>query len=309
MTSIEQQSWASREPPALRRVPVLTYHSLDDSNSVISLAPQVFRRQMQLLNGWGFRGIPLGDLLDGWEGKIDLPSQPVVLTFDDGYRNLWEHAIPVLEELNFRATIFAVAGRCGGHNDWPSLSADVPRLPLLSWSELRQLAAAGFEIGAHGITHAPLPTLGKAESEWEIAGAQQILQGRLGQAVSVFAYPYGLASAANRRVAAAHYRSACGTTLGTAHPSGNRYRLRRIDMHYYRTPTLFRLFPSTLGSAYLGLRAFGRTCRYLLFGSQQRSFLRRIADRALLPAIIGRSFPNKPTDAKPSVGPDDGLLQ
>src|SRR5207253_9311600 len=142
---------------------------------------------------------------------------PVVLTFDDGFRNLWDHAVPVLGELDFRATIFAVAGHCGGKNDWPSQISSVPHLPLLSWSELRELAGAGFEVGAHGIMHAPLPTLGKTEAEREILGSKQILQEHLGQEVSVFAYPYGLAAAAHRSMAAAHYRCACGTGLGIAH--------------------------------------------------------------------------------------------
>src|SRR5262245_57925953 len=122
-------------PSAFRSVPVLTYHSLDESNSVISLAPKIFRRQMEALSDWGFQAIRLGDLLDAWEGERPLPRQPVVLTFDDGFRNLRDCAVPVLEKLNFRATVFAVAGHCGGNNDWPSQIAGVPRLPLLSWSE------------------------------------------------------------------------------------------------------------------------------------------------------------------------------
>jgi peptidoglycan/xylan/chitin deacetylase (PgdA/CDA1 family) len=251
-------------------VPVLTYHSLDDSHSVISVAPRVFRRQMELLRDWGFRGIRLGDLLDAWEGKSDLPNQPVVLTFDDGFRNLWDRAIPVLEELGFRATIFAVAGYCGGKNDWPSQSPGVPALPLLSWSQLRTLASAGFEIGAHGLAHAPLPALGKEEAEREITGSQAILQEHLGQPVTVFAYPYGLANADHRRVAAAHYRGACGTDLGIAWPSDDRSWLRRIEMHYYRSPAVFHLFPTKFGRAYLGLRAFGRTCRRFSFSFPSR---------------------------------------
>jgi peptidoglycan/xylan/chitin deacetylase (PgdA/CDA1 family) len=219
---------------------------------------------MNLLRQWGFHAIRLGDLLDAWEGKRPFPSQPVVLTFDDGFRNLWDHALPVLAEFDFRATIFVVAGHCGGKNDWPSQISSVPRLPLLSWSELRELAGAGFEIGAHGVGHAPLPTLRETEAEWEIIGAKQILQDHLGQEVSVLAYPYGLSDSAHRLMIAAHYRGACGTDLEIARPSDDRYCLPRIDMHYYRALNLFHLFPTELGRAYLRLRAFGRTCRHLL---------------------------------------------
>jgi peptidoglycan/xylan/chitin deacetylase (PgdA/CDA1 family) len=242
---------------------VLTYHSLDDSHSVISTAPSLFRRQMERLRDWGFRAIGLGDLLAAWDGKKSLPSKPVVLTFDDAFQNLWDHAIPVLEEFGFRATIFAVAGYCGRKNDWPSQISGVPLLPLLSWSELMALTAAGFEIGAHGVRHAPLPALTKTEAEREIIGAQAILQEHLGRPISVFAYPYGLANAIHRRIVATRYQGACGTDLGMAGPSGDHHWLRRIDMHYYRTPALFRLFPTRLGRAYLGLRACGRTCRQI----------------------------------------------
>jgi peptidoglycan/xylan/chitin deacetylase (PgdA/CDA1 family) len=273
LSSQEQRSRTAADASALRAVPVLTYHSLDESNSVISVAPKVFRRQMELLRDWGFQGIRLGDLLDVWEWKKSPPSQPVVLTFDDAFGNLWDHALPVLEELDFRATIFAVAGHCGGKNDWPSQMAGVPRLPLLSWSELRQLAAAGFEVGAHGITHAPLPALGKEEAGREITESQEILQEHLGQAVTVFAYPYGRGNLVHRRLVAARYRAACGTELGTAWPADDRYWLRRIDMHYYRTPALFRLFPTRLGRGYLGLRALGRKCRSFLFRLHQDGVL------------------------------------
>jgi peptidoglycan/xylan/chitin deacetylase (PgdA/CDA1 family) len=253
------------EPHSL---PILTYHSLDETRSVISTAPTVFCKQMCALKRWGFQGICVGDLLDAWEGKRVMPDRPVVLTFDDGFRNVGEHAVPVLKELGFRATIFAVAGYCGGTNNWPSPLAGIPRLPLLSWLELRGLAAAGYEIGAHGVTHAPLDTMTPQEAERELAGAKDFLQQRLGQAVTVFAYPYGSTGPALRPLVAVHYRAACGTGLGMASPSSDRYQLRRIDMHYYRAPALFRLFPTRLGRGYLGLRAFGRSCRHALFGSR-----------------------------------------
>ena len=89
---------------------------------------------------------------------------------------------------------------------------------------------------------------------------------RCAQPVTVFAYPYGLASPENRAQAKSHYRAACGVGLGRARSGGDRYRLRRIDMYYLRSPSLFRLFPTPLGRAYLGLRAVGRSCRSALRG-------------------------------------------
>lgn len=245
-------------------VPVLCYHSLDASESVISIAPEVFRRQMLALHEWGYQGVRLGSLLDAWEGEALLPRRPVVLTFDDGFRNLLDHAVPVLTEVGYQATVFVVAGHCGGMNDWPTNPSSVPRMRLLSWSDLHDLVQAGFEVGAHSITHPMLPRLTPEEAAQEIAGSKEMLQQRLGQPVTVFAYPYGQASPETRALTKSHYRAACGVGLGRARPSDDRYCLRRIEMYYFRNPSLFRLFPTTLGRTYLGLRAVGRTFRSAL---------------------------------------------
>jgi peptidoglycan/xylan/chitin deacetylase (PgdA/CDA1 family) len=245
-------------------VPILTYHSLDESGSAISMPPAVFRRQMLALKSWGFHGLALGDLLDAWEGKTPLPERPVVLTFDDGFRNLFDCAAPVLDEVDFRATVFVVAGKCGGTNDWTATVAGIPTMPLLTWNELRELSEAGWEIGSHTMNHRSLTEIGEKEAAWEIATARQILEERLGRSVSVFAYPYGHAEETQRRLAQQHYRGACGTVLGESRPRDDRHWLRRIDMYYYRAFSLFRFFPTTICRPYLRLRALGRACRSVL---------------------------------------------
>src|SRR5262245_61399258 len=217
-------------------VPILTYHSLDESGSVISMPPAVFRWQMEALKGWGFQGLALSDLLDAWEGKSALPKRPVVLTFDDGFRNLLEHAAPVLQAVDFRATVFVVAGKCGETNDWPAGIPGIPRLPLLSWSDLRDLAQAGWEIGSHTMSHRPLTEITEKEAERETAGSQDVLQQSLGRAVTVFAYPYGLARSSDRALARTTYRASCGVVLGRARAGDDRTWLRRIDAYYYRHP-------------------------------------------------------------------------
>ncbi len=105
---------------ASKAVPILTYHSLDNSGAVTSVAPREFRGHMQILAQRGFNGISLADLLDCWAGRGTLPQHPVVITFDDGFANVLEHAAPSLADLGFGATIFVVTGRCGQTNDWPN---------------------------------------------------------------------------------------------------------------------------------------------------------------------------------------------
>jgi len=242
-------------------VPILTYHSLDDSGSVISVSPAAFRTHMHALRDAGFSGIALRRLVDGWEGRAPLPPRSVVLTFDDAFRNFAESARPTLEALGFGATVFAVAGRCGGTNDWPGQLARIPRLPLLSAADLRELATAGFEIGSHGLTHAALDGLSTAEAEREVAGSKRALEDIVGRAVEVFAYPYGKGNGAVRAVAAAHYRASCGVELAAARAGDDRHRLPRIDVYYLRHPRVFRTLGTPLGRGYLALRAAGRRLR------------------------------------------------
>lgn len=245
----------------LARVPILTYHSLDESGSVVSVRPSTFRRHMELLRERGYRGVALGDLLAAWRGEKTLESRPVVLTFDDGLRNTAEEAAPVLGALGFRATIFVVAGCCGRTNDWPG-QWRIPRLPLLTLAELAGLARDGFEVGAHGLTHAPLDVLPPAEAESEVKEARRILEDALGREVSVFAYPYGRADGRVRACVGMHYRGACCVELGIARPDQDRHWLPRIDVYYLRHPALFALLGTDLGRAYLGLRAGGRWLRH-----------------------------------------------
>lgn len=242
-------------------VPILTYHSLDDSGSTISVAPGAFRRQMRMLEDRGRRGIALGELLDAWESGSAPPPGSVVLTFDDGFRNLAEVAQPELAERGFRATVFAVAGYCGATNDWPGQPRWVPRLPLLAMAELRGLAHAGFEVGSHGYDHAPLSGADPLMLRRELVDSKAALEDGLGRPVRVFAYAYGRAGGVARELARAHYRAACGVRLGRAGRERDRHDLARIDVYYLRPQPLFARFDTRFGRAYLALRALGRGLR------------------------------------------------
>ncbi len=250
---------AGKETPG--HVPILTYHSLDDSGSVISVAGAEFSRQMKMLREWGYTGMRLGDLLDVWEGKAEPPNNPVVIVFDDGFRTILDYAAPALDEIGFGATVFVVADYCGRKSDWPGQPPEAPRLPLLSWDDLKSLANSGFEIGAHTLTHPPLTRISIEEAEKEIAGAKQVIEDKLGTPVKTFAYPYGLSDRLRRDIAKKQYQGACGVDLRVASRNDDRYDLPRVDMYYFRTAAFFRLFPTHTGRAYIRLRRMGRGLR------------------------------------------------
>src|SRR5580693_5435107 len=137
------------------RSAILTYHSLDDSGSVISIPPALFRGQMEFLAESGIPVVPLDQVMQR-------PGS-VAITFDDGFRNFADEALPVLERHRFPATVFVVSRYCGGMNNWPSQSAaKVPCLPLLSWAQLRDFPDL-IAVGAHTATHPDLTRLADSE--------------------------------------------------------------------------------------------------------------------------------------------------
>ncbi len=234
---------------------ILAYHSLDDSGSVISTPPSLFRRQMEFLAS---SGIPVVAL----DHVMERPGS-VSITFDDGVRNLLEHAIPVLERHRLTATIFIVSGFCGRLNRYPSQAQGlVPELPLLSWEEIAALPRL-ISVGAHTITHPNLTRLPPEECGRELRECQGEIEQRLGRAVRWLAYPYGASSAQVRRLASRHFDLAVGTSLRFVSASSSRLDLPRIDTYYLRGRfPLERLFTGA-GKAYIAFRNLLREFRRL----------------------------------------------
>ena len=235
---------------------ILTYHSLDDSESVISTSPELFRAQMKFLADSGIPVVPLAETVPN--------SGSVAITFDDGFRNVAEHAFATLEHHKFPATIFVVGGYCGGRNNWPTQpKGSVPDLPLLDWNELKSLPP-GVTIGAHTMSHPHLEALSPTECERELAESRIALEQRLGYPVRSLAYPYGTSTREVRRVAARHFDLAVGTTLGFMSGKSDPMDLPRIDTYYLRSGfTIDRLFSAT-AKPYIGFRRLLRNARALL---------------------------------------------
>ena len=259
-----QKAEKVQAPLAPARVPILTWHSLDPSSSVISTTPSIFARQLERLARGGHVGIRLDQLLAAWRGEETLPLRPVVLTFDDGYANLEHEALPRLVEHGFLATVFALGGRLGGDNRWPGQPRSIPRMPLLDRSGLRSWCAAGFEVGAHSLDHLSLPGLPDDALVHQIRDARRRLEDCLGTAVTTFAYPYGRTDSRVRETVRATYRGACGVRLATARRADDPWALPRVDLHYFRDPWSVRLLASPAQSGYVALRALGRRARRTL---------------------------------------------
>jgi peptidoglycan/xylan/chitin deacetylase (PgdA/CDA1 family) len=173
-----------------RAVPaILMYHSISpsaDDPYDITVRPERFAQQMRWLRRAGRRGTSVRQLLDAH--RRGAANGLVGLSFDDGYADFTEYALPVLQRYEFGATMFMPAGLLGGDNAW---DPEGPRKPLLSASELRQVAVAGIEIGSHGFHHLSLPASSDADLTSEIRESRDVLREVSGQEVDGFCYPYG----------------------------------------------------------------------------------------------------------------------
>ena len=231
---------------------ILTYHSLDDSESVISIPPSLFRQQMEFLAASGMPVVPL-------DQALHRPGS-IAITFDDGFCNLLDHAVPVLERLRLPATIFVVSEYCGRNNNWPSQLHGVPDLPLLSWDKLSALPPL-ISLGAHTMTHPDLRRLSAEECERELCECQGQIEQHLGRPVRCLAYPYGASSPQVRSLADRHFELAVGTSLRFLSTRSSRLDLPRIDAYYLRGWfSLERLFTES-GSLYIGFRSLLRNVR------------------------------------------------
>ena len=233
---------------------ILTYHSLDDSGSVISVPPALFRRQLQALKDSRVPVVPLRDL-------PSTVSPAVALTFDDGYQNFADLAAPELAGHGFPATVFLVTSFCGRTNDWPGQWPAIPRLPLMSWTTIRSLSRAGLDFGAHTATHPNLSQLDEAAARDEILASKREVADRLGLPVESFAYPYGSASAAVRRLVAENFSHGCATNLGFVTPASRPEALERLDVYYLSRLYFFRHLFDTPARGYLALRGLLREWR------------------------------------------------
>lgn len=222
------------------------------------MPPDLFQRQVEALLERGFTGITLAHLLDGWDGLRPLPRRPMVITFDDGLASVHSLALPILSGLAVPATVFAVSSYVGRCNRWPGQADHVPRLPMLSWSALQELAAAGWEVGAHTVSHPSLDAVSVQQAEREIIDSRRMLEERLGIGVTSFAYPYGLATDETRQIVSTHFRAACGTTLRSARPASDPAELPRIDAYYFRSPALAGRIGTLSGSLYVRARRMAR---------------------------------------------------
>jgi peptidoglycan/xylan/chitin deacetylase (PgdA/CDA1 family) len=169
--------------------PVLAYHLVDRrmDAGIAWITPKRFERQIAWLCEAGYRSLSLSEYL---QHDHSANEKRVVITFDDGYRSLMQYALPVLSRYHFHATVFVIAGYVGRPNLW-DVKFFLPRFQHLDWNELRELMAAGWEIGSHSLNHDYLPLLADDELRRDLSGSRKILEDNLQTSVRHLSLPFG----------------------------------------------------------------------------------------------------------------------
>ena len=215
----------------MKRVAILMYHQVESGMPATRMCCPAdrFRAQMAWLRQSGRSVVPLRDVVSGALGEVNVSDGAVAITFDDGYAAFCDDALPVLAEFGLPATMFAVAGKLGGQNDWVDNMRD--RRALMSMDQLRDLGRHRVEVGSHSFRHPRLPEVDDAVLASELGDSRKVLQDILGQTVDFLAYPYGAYDARVRTTAQdAGYRGACSTRSGFNGSGEDLFALRRLDI-------------------------------------------------------------------------------
>lgn len=243
-------------------IPIITYHAIGDGPRPLWIPLEVFEEHLRAFGREGYQTVTLEVAVRMLNAPpAENAPKPLVLTFDDGYRNFFTAAWPVLEKYGFSATLFVVTDLCDGIERERGAGSFKPLAPILSWDEIRYLAGVGCEIGSHTRTHPHLPSVkDDALILDEIVGSKRVIEQEIGRPVRVLAYPYG--SMESRAVAAvrAAFRAAVTTNLGICGPSSDVYLLERIDAYYLSPMHVARLNTPT-GRLWLRTRRTLRTIR------------------------------------------------
>ena len=216
------------------KVPILFYHKIgwpppEVRNRHLYVTPENFAAQMGYLRRHGYHPLTLAELGRALKDGTALPKRPVVISFDDGHRDNYTQAFPVLQRHNLKATIFIVTDFIGQNAGWQPSRKETFAEPLLSWEQIREMQRGGIVFGSHTCTHPKLNQVPLAQARQEIINSRSKLEDGLGATVESFCYPYG---EYNREVAdlvqEAGYTAACIVEHGNRHSPEDIYTLKRV---------------------------------------------------------------------------------
>lgn len=218
------------------RIPVLMYHRVGDAHNdwerKYCVDAARFAEHMHILKASGWQAVSIGDFFGWLNGGAHLPDKSFLLTFDDGFLGVHQHAAPVLAAIGWPATVFLVSKLIGKRDTWcETHNPSGVTYPLMDATHIRELRTQGFSFHSHTRLHKDLPTLEDDALRDQLAGSRNDLQILLGETVDYLAYPYGhyderVLNAAQE----AGYSAAFSVQPGFNRRNIDRFRLRRLDV-------------------------------------------------------------------------------
>jgi peptidoglycan/xylan/chitin deacetylase (PgdA/CDA1 family) len=227
-------------------VPILLYHSISSDPAPwirrFAVTPDAFRDHLDLVAEHGATALTVSAFVDALaHDPAALPARPVLITFDDGFADFHEQALPALVDRGLASTLYVTTGFLGRRTGGGEASGE----RMLDWRQLAEVRAAGVEIGGHTHSHPQLDTLRTSRVTAEVVRCKSLLEQRLSIAVGSFAYPHGYFGRRVRRlVVKAGYSSACGVKNAFSSPSDDPFSLARL--------TVEATTPSSQIAAWLG---------------------------------------------------------
>jgi len=207
---------------------ILNYHKIEHTSDIgiTTRRPEDFRNDLRLLINEGYEAFTFSQ----WTSN-SLPENGVIITFDDAYQSFYKNALPSLNELDMKAVVYVPTAYIGLDNDW-DVQAGTRRYRHMTENELREIAAAGHELGSHAHTHRFLNAFNDRELEWELRESAAIIEGITGVKPVSISYPFGKANSRVEEMAARFYqfgvktlvRPHNGVSVNMALPRVNVYR-------------------------------------------------------------------------------------
>lgn len=220
------------------RVPILMYHSISDSSDHrrpyyrTTTSPGRFAEQMRYLKEMGYTVVRLSQAAEVLaQGRPEI-AKPVVITFDDGYRDFYTRAFPVLAKYGFTANMFLPTAYI------TESRSSFQGIECMSWGEVRELDAAGIEFGSHTVSHPKLKDLPPEAIDEEVSRSKVTVEDKLGRAVRTFSYPFAFPETNRQFVEQLRstlirrgYQTGVSTVIGRAGPSQDRFFLPRLPVN------------------------------------------------------------------------------
>lgn len=200
--------------------PILMYHHVGLPRAGrFSVTPAQFAEQLKWLRDQGYHSVSIDDIAAALQGGPPLPPKPIAITFDDGWSDQYDIALPLLSEFGFKATFFVVSGWVGRGST------------LMTWTELRDLRARGHWIGSHSVTHGAAAKQTDSVLAYEVIHSRNAISRALGGPPTIYAYPLGSLDARAEAVArAAGYVAAVDVQANPLQRLSLLYRLKRIEV-------------------------------------------------------------------------------